>query len=479
MKKIISVLIVAVMLVTCLLATIPTSAATKTLELKWNTFEYEARKENGSVYSATNFAKEITITKDATKLSAKRIGGDECRSYISTTKLTITATTKYTYEVMAKNNTSLKYSGIPFAIGSDGKVYFLYGSFENKNDTSGAPNATSAYMVPAKGAFNSKILGGKSETNSIFFKKITVTDGFASLKFEYNGFDVKIYTKNSSGSYEQIGQTVTLPAGSKLAFGVHTRDGGTSSDRSATIKNGKITALNDESVGYLTPNTNNNNNNTTNDKVDNGADDLKAKIAKAEVQYTDADYTADTIATLKTAITNAKKVVENTASTAAQVTAANDALEAAISGLKTKSADTSKLKELISKAKALKKDDWSTISYTMLMKAVESAEEIVDKTGVMQTEIDNTLTTLQARMDSLVASDKKADSTEKVPTIGDSTDNNVGVEDVTVAASESASDNASIEVPAKEGCGSAIVTTAVVVSIVAGLGTALVVKKKD
>ena len=466
MKKIISALILVVMLATCLLAAFPASAATKELTLAWNSFGYEAINEYGSVVPITDFANEITITKSATQLSAKRIGGNEARSYISTSQFAMTATTKYTYEVMVKNNTSLKYTGIPFAVDADGEVYFIYGSFENKNDSVGAPNATSAYMVPAKGKFDNKVLGGKSETDSIFFKKITVTDGFASLKFEYNGLDVKIYTKNSSGSYEQIGQTVSFSAGAKVAFGVHTRDAEGSYDRSATIKNGKITALNDEAVANLEP------------KVDNGADDLKIAISKAEAEHPEVNYTADSYAAFKTALTNAKTVADNKASTASDVEAAKTAIDTAISGLKAKSVDKSKLEAIIAKAEALKEKEWSTISYTMLMKAVKSAKELLQQSDLKQSDIDNTVATLQTRMDSLVAADGVVPETEEIPTVGEETDNNTVIESGAALESESASGDMG-EVSPKKGCGSAVATTAIVATIVAGLGTALVIKKKD
>ena len=367
---------------------------------------------------------------------------------------------------MVKNNTSLQYTGIPFAIDADGEVYFLYGSFENKNDTTGAPNSTSAYMVPARGKFDSKVLDGKSETNSIFFKKITVTDGFASLKFEYNGLDVKIYTKNSSGSYEQIGQTVSFSAGAKVAFGVHTRDAEGGNDRSATIKNGKITALNDEAVANLEP------------KVDNGADDLKIAISKAEAEHPEVNYTADSYAALKTAIANAKTVANNEKSTKDQVDAAKTALETAISGLKSKSVDKSKLEAIIAKAEALKENEWSTISYTMLMKAVKSAKELLQQSDLKQSDIDDTAATLQTRMDSLVAADGVVPETDDAPTVGEETDNNTVIESGMANESESASGDTG-EISPKKGCGSAVATTAIVATIVAGLGAALVVRKKD
>lgn len=465
MKKIISVLVIAVMLATCLIAALPASAATQTLTLAWNSFGYEVRGENGNKMELTDISDDIKIDKSATTLSANRTGYTvPSNSYISTSQFLVTSTTKYTYEVMAKNNVENRYAGVPFAIDPDGYVYFVYGSYDNSNDTAGAPNTTSSYLVPAKGDFDNKVLNGKSETDAAFFKTLRLDGGFASLKFEYNGLDVKIMAKDSSGNYVQVGDAVTLPTGSKVAFGIFTRDAEGNGNRTMTVKNGKITALNDEAVKNLTP------------TEDNGADDLKIEIAKAEKEYTDTDYTADTMATLKKAIADAKAVAESATSTKAQVSAAAEALKTAISGLKLKSADTSKLKAAIEKAEALKEEEWTAITYKMLMNAVDAANDILDKTGATQTEIDAALANIEAKTAALVSSGVEAE-TEKKPVESD--DNTTIGAISTSDATESETGAPSAEVPVKKGCGSAVAATAVVVSIVATLGTALVAKKKD
>ena len=454
MKKIISALILVVMLATCLIAAFPASAKTTTLD--WSSFSYEARDEFGKTMNLTDLKKNVTFTADSTTLKANRTkSGGDSSSYISTTKYDITSDTSYTYEIMVKSNTKNRYGGVPFAIDSTGKVYFIYGSFDNNNDTSDSQSGKS-YLVPALGDFDGKILGGKKDTDAIFFKTLKLDNGFASLKFEYDGLNVKIMAKDSNGNYVQVGNTVTLSNGSKTAFGVFSRISKDGENRTVTIKNGKFTV----------------------NEGDNGADDLKTAISKAEAEHPEANYTADSYAALKTALTNAKTVANNEKSTKEQVDAAKTALETAISGLKAKSVDKSKLEALITKAEALKEKEWSPIGYTMLMKAVKSAKELLKQSDLKQTDIDNTVATIQTRMDSLVAADGVVTETEEAPTVGEETDNNTVIESGTANESESASGDMG-EISPKEGCGSAVAATAVVLSIVAGLGTALVVKKKD
>ncbi|MBO7303411.1 MAG: hypothetical protein J6U68_04415, partial [Clostridia bacterium] len=137
MKKIISVLIVAILLVSSLLSVIPVSAATtKTIEIDWTKLSYVIYGPSGNSIDKSKFDKDITITTSASEIKANRKAYSlDSNSYVSDKQYEINANTDYTYVVKAKNNNKNKYAGVPFAIDADGYVYFVYGSFDNNNDS--------------------------------------------------------------------------------------------------------------------------------------------------------------------------------------------------------------------------------------------------------------------------------------------------------------------------------------------------------
>ena len=351
MKKIIAVLVIAMLLATSVFAALPASAEeTKTLELDWTKFAYEAYNEHGDIVSENSFLNNFTVTKNSTTFGVSRntTSGNSV-SYISTSKFTITKTTDYTYEVMGKNNNSRKYSGIPFAIGPDGVVYFIYGSFDNDNDsTNDSGNIVfpgKSYVIGAKGDFNNKYPNtNKNELDAMYFAKLQQsdeTDGFAYFKFEYNGLNVTVYAKDQSGNYIKMGEDIPLPEGSSVAFGLFSRDASNGGNRTTTLKNGKITANNQEAVDNLIISAN------------NGASELRAEILSIEQDYPEDNYTKSSYSTLKKALTKAKNVVDDFNSTADDVEDALTALRNAVDGLKRKKADPTKLEAAIKRANKL------------------------------------------------------------------------------------------------------------------------------
>ena len=462
MKKIIAVLVIAMLLATSVFAALPASAAeTKTLELDWTKFAYEAYNEHGDIVSENSFLNNFTVTKNSTTFGVSRntTSGNSV-SYISTSKFAITETTDYTYEVMGKNNNSAKYSGIPFAIGPDGVVYFIYGSFDNGNDsTDDNGNIVfpgKSYVIGAKGDFNNKYPNtNKNELDAMYFAELQQTDdGFASFKFEYNKLTVTVYAKDQSGNYIKMGEDIPLPEGSSVAFGLFSRDASNGGNRTTTIKNGKITANNKEAVDNLIISAN------------NGASDLRAEILSIEQDYPEDNYTKSSYSTLKKALTKAKNVVDDFNSTADDVEDALTALRNAVDGLKLKKADTSKLEAAIEKARALKEVEWTQISYTMVMSAVEAGEELLDRGDATQVEIDEATAAINGRIDSLQPSGMTAPEEETEP--------------ATEATELVETEDPASKVPAiKKSCKSAVGSTAAVVALVSTLGTALVIKKKD
>lgn len=467
MKKIISFLVVAMLLASCVFATIPASAATKTFEVDWTALAFTTYNENGTELDEFTFLDSFEVTKNATTLGVSRIGGGvQSNSYISTSQFAITSETNYTYEVMAKNNNTTKYSGVPFAIDTDGMVYFIYGSFDNNNDSDGSQSGKS-YVISAKGDFDNKYPNTtKDELNAMYFKKLQQTDGFASFKFEYNGLKVSIYAKDTSGSYVQMGEDVPLPEGSKLVFGVFSRDNSNNGNRTTTVKNAKITANNDVSVANMVI------------ASDNGASELKLEIARAEKDYLEVDYTKSTFRAYKTALEAAKVVAEDSFSTADEVSAAATDLQVAISDLELVEPDFTELEEAIEEAEGLKANKYTDISYNMVVDAVDEAKELIDTADVKQSQVNAALDTLRGRIDGLVLVEGAEDDEEEDPDEDADANTDVPATQAPIPQAPVATGTTAAPV-AKKGCGAAISTTVAVITLVSTLGTALVIKKKD
>ena len=475
MKKIISVLVVALLLATSILAVVPASAATKTLEIDWRALAYQAYNDSGSMIDESIFFESIKITKDASTFKAERVSNSlNSNSYISTSQFAMTATTDYTYEVMAKNNVTTKYSGVPFAIDTEGYVYFIYGSFDNNNDSSDSQSGKS-YVISAKGDFDNKYPNETGdELDSIYFAKLQQTDGFASFKFEYNGLTVSIYAKNTSGTYVKMGTDVTLPEGSKVAFGLFTRDASNNGNRTTTLKNAKITANNDEACANLVLDTN------------NGASDLRAEIILVEKEYLEVDYTKATYSAVKTAIENGKTIAEDPTATKEAVSAALSELQNAVLALELKDPDFAKLDAAIEKAEELNEVEWTSITYNMVVKAVEDAKIIKEVVGVKQSEVDAATADILGKIDALVSSGVIAEPEEDEDTDEDAdvdedadADANGDETFAPVIQNPIVQPPVATDVVADKGCKSAVATSAAIVALVATLGTALVIKKKD
>ena len=485
MKKIISVLLVVALLAVGVIAALPASAAT-THSIKWSDHEYVSYTAGGSESSEEAFLNAFNLTKNETSLGATRKStSGQSQSYISTTQFAITGETNYTYEVQAKLTNTTKYAGVPFAIDGNGDVVFVYGCFDNNNDTNTGSDDYAgnysgySYLVPARNDFDNKILAGTSTNdeweNSAYFKKLQQDSGFATLKFEYSGLSVKIYAKDTNGTFVQAAGTITLSAGAKVCFGIFCRDATNGGDRTITVKNGKITANNAAAEANLVIDT-------------NGIGALKTLVTQCKTDYAnEADYTAASYGAYKTALTAAEAVIAKGATaTKTEVSSAKTALETAILGLEAATLDFTALDEAIAKAEALKAVEYTEISFKMVTDAVAEAKALKEKADAKQSDVVAMVETINGRIESLVPSGEIAPPDEDAD--GDADADGAATDapaadgsatDAPIVPAESGS--ATTETPAakKGGCGGAIATTAVVVGLVATLGTALVVKKKD
>ena len=148
--------------------------------------------------------------------------------------------------------------------------------------------------------------------------------------------------------------------------------------------------------------------------------------------------------------------------------------------------DFSKLDEAVAKAEALKAVEYTDISFKMVTDAVTEAKALKDKADVKQSDINAMVEKLTGRIDSLVPSgeiappeeDADGDADADAPAT-DAPAADGSATDAPIVPAESGSATAPTPAAKKGGCGGAVATTAVVVGLVATLGTALVVKKKD
>ena len=129
----------------------------------------------------------------------------------------------------------------------------------------------------------------------------------------------------------------------------------------------------------------------------------------------------------------------------------------------------------------------------MIPKAIEQAKELLDSGTATQSQIDAMAATLKGRMEQLVEVENPTVDEEDAAVEDGNVDENIDSETDTTEATDAPIVQQPIvqqpivqqdttQAPSRvggRGCGAAVTTTAVVVSLVATLGTAMVVKKKD
>ena len=465
MKKIISVLVVVALLAVGIIASIPTSAAAvKTYNVDWASLDYNTYAGSGGVGEnrgdGSEYESMFTVEKTATSIKSTRVSGSAESFYVSTTTFALTSTTQYEYTFKAKNNNATLYAGVPYAIEGD-TVYMVYGSFNNTSDDY---NGSKSELRFCKASFDWEY----PDTTYKIFPALTLdSSGFSTITVKYNGLKVTFWSNGT-----QLGKEITLPTGSKLAMGVYSRDADGGKDRTLTVKDAVVSAMNNDAAAYLNVDT-------------NGIGALKTLVNACKTDYAnEADSTAASYGAYKTALTAAEAVITKGATaTKAEVSSAKTALETAILGLEAATLDFTALDEAIAKAEALKAVEYTEISFKMVTDAVADAKALKEKADAKQSDVVAMVETINGRIESLVPSGEIAppDDDAEGGDDGAATDAPAADGSATDAPVPAESGSATTETPAakKGGCGGAIATTAVVVGLVATLGTALVVKKKD
>lgn len=179
------------------------------------------------------------------------------------------------------------------------------------------------------------------------------------------------------------------------------------------------------------------------------------------------DYIAESWEALELEIASAMQIKNDERNfTNEEVAAAAERLRNAIEGLE-KPANKISLTLAISAAKDLAKKDFdvTTLVWNEFQSAIEDAEAVVNNVNATQKEVDEVLAALEAKVDTLVPKSKdKEDTKPEKP-------------DEETKATETTATETKAPAKSKKGCKSTVAISAL--AIVATVGTALVIKKRD
>ena len=359
------------------------------------------------------------------------------------------------------------FGGVPFAISMDNVVYSLYGGFDNTNAFASAPSNDESFAIVIHGGYQDRepYVGDEYMRDPKYFKELKLdSEGFASLKFVYEGMTVKSYVKTAEGEFEQIADEVELVYGSMIAFGLFSRDGDTSADRTVSIKDAKILALNEEAMAAIEA--------SGEEFSDEGLiGEIEELISQIGTELSKDDYTEDSWEPLELAIRSAREIMEDDLSLEDDLIMAKEDIEAAIDALVPVTDEDNGDDAPATQAPTNDaSEDPTDAPETNAPEEDEPSDEPEDEPSDEPEE-----------EPSDEPEDEPSDEPEEEPS-DDPADE--ATEDQTQAETnaESASETAAATKKAAKasgGCGAAVATTAVIVGIVSTLGPALVIKKKD
>lgn len=211
--------------------------------------------------------------------------------------------------------------------------------------------------------------------------------------------------------------------------------------------------------------------------------DLTKAIADVD-NLNEKDYTPNSWEALRTVKAKAIAVNEDIDATQDEVDAALGALNMAINDL-AKPGNSTALMTAITSAKALKKSDYNVANYSwnIFQEVLAEAEAVAADPNATQGDMDMALEALNEKIEGLgkpVSNNTNNNNKNDDADVDEDEDADAEEEETEAPATEAPATQAPATEPAaKKGCGSAVATTAVVVGLVATLGTALVVKKRD
>lgn len=475
MKKIISAFLAIVMIAAGL--SITASAASErpkaAYRVNWSELSYTSDWYNEK---KNDMSSNFTVTKGENSITSVAKSGCERRAYYSKTMYDISENTKYEYVFQAKNNRDYGYCGVIFAYANK-LAYFMYGSFNNVSDD---PNDGKCDIRVVKG-----LNQHDSKNCSTGFTRSYVTadvdsEGFGTFKVVINGFNATFFvlTNASNGTYTQAGNSITLPDDAQLTVGLFNREGSGSSQRTVTIRNAVVYAMNDAAAQNIS-------------SVSDGSYELLSYIDEVLKNYPEVDYEASSYKAILNIAKEAETAVSNGSITKARATELKSELDSALIALELKEADIAALEAAIEKAEAIDETKYTVVSYKMLLNAIDNANELLGDPEVRQSEIDAAVALINTRCKDLIPLDGVIP--EEDDEIDDGGEDNIG-EDNGGEDSDSTMDSCIDELPSdtgtsadtssetlpilpKPGCKSSVAVSAL--AAVAIIGTALVLKKKE
>lgn len=147
---------------------------------------------------------------------------------------------RYEYYFKARNNRDLLASdkgigsaGVVFAIDSKDKPYFLYGEFTNNSDLG---INKGAQLDVRYDTYSSAVVNGTANSSAMVKTETIGGLVYGLYKIVYDGFNVTCYWMDTSGNYQPIGSSFTLPQGSRISIGVESRQGYGATERTVTVR---------------------------------------------------------------------------------------------------------------------------------------------------------------------------------------------------------------------------------------------------
>lgn len=329
MKKIICLVLIALMSFSVLSFSafaIDSEAvsAKATYKVEWSKHNYETYWYKNLMNDYTELF-DVTLTENIIS-SAGKSTEKLRRTYISQEKFAINEQTEFEYVFEAKNNFEALYAGAVFAFAQD-TPYIIFGAFDNRAES--GEELSDIRLV--KGLNKHDTLDCSTGFEQASLKVAVSDDGFGTFKIVYDGYDVSVYglTDAQSGTYEKLGNTVTLPSDAKIAFGVFSYSANEvddlERDRTLTVRNAVLYAMNDDAARVIDPS-------YGEKQIAVMLEELKAAIDAAEA-LKESDYTADSYQSLSEALKSANGLLDDTSVTAAQIEEAILGIENAKSAL--------------------------------------------------------------------------------------------------------------------------------------------------
>ena len=401
MKKSVSILLIVTMLLASVLAMIPASAAGSeptpyaTYNVNWKEL-YESgtmtAQEDLTPKTDYEYYFNVFATENSIRFTPKNDSLGKDRSYFSTQMVDITADTYFIYTFEAKNGRSGGWAGVVLAYGDAKGSYnqslgnapfFLSGQFDNNGANAETGMSAFRFRQGRHSLDDTKPYREVIEMQNQVDKIVTTEDGYGKFRVVYEGYNMTVYyDQYGTGTEKIVGRTITLPEGSKIAFGAYSQGAGVNDLNLVTLRNCTLKAY------------------TTAAQVSLYRALLPSLTQKGMAIWNNGvntEYTTDTYNALFTALNKALEIDVGAPSSNADVISAYGELSHALSDLK-KVADYTALNAEIAKAEAEAAKDPATNaggleafnSAITAAKAVVAANYPLDQQGTINEAV-NTL----------------------------------------------------------------------------------------